>query len=307
MKIFIVIIQVLIVAGFAPLVSGIIRKLKNNMRMRRGPGILQPYYNIAKLFAKDEVVSENASWIFRAAPFIVLGASVFALSLVPVLDISANINQIGDIILIVFVLSLGRFFLALAGLDTGSAFGGMGSSREMFISSLAEPVMLISIFAVSIGLGSTNPSLMMHANHVRFSACLAAVSFFMIMIAETSRLPVDNQETHLELTMVHEAMVLEYSGRSLAFIELAAHIKQILFFTILANVILPVNLPVTEGSVLTVALGLAVYSAKILIIAGIIAVIEVSVAKMRLFRVVDYLSFGFALAVMSLVISAIGL
>ena len=273
-----IIVRFLLLILIAPLVSGVIRKIKNNIRMRRGVSIFQPYYNLAKLFAKDEVVSENSSWIFTIAPFIVLASYILALFFVPMSGIANPFNYVGDILVIIFLMALGRFFLALAGLDTGSAFGGMGSSREMFISSLVEPVIFVSIFAVC---GAHQP--------FRFSSIVAGIALVLAVIAETSRVPVDNQETHLELTMIHEAMVLEYSGRSLALLELAAHIKQIVFFTILATVVFPIWVP-----------------ANILVISAIIAVVEVSVAKMRLFRAVDYLSFALVLSVAALVISAVG-
>ena len=294
MKILIIIAQVFFFIAIAPLVSGIIRKVKNNIRMRKGPGILQPYYNLAKLFAKDEVVSENASWIFGVAPIIFFASSVCALLFLPLSNITNPFNYIGDLLAIIFLMALGRFFLALSGLDTGSAFGGMGSSREMFISSLVEPVVLVSLFAVSVNFASTNPGIIAAGHLVRFSSIIAAVSLLMATIAETSRIPVDNQETHLELTMIHEAMALEYSGRSLALVELASHIKQIIFFTIIANVVLPVG-----G-------GVIVYLAKIMIISVIISIVEVSIAKMRLFRAVDYITFALVAAMAALVISAAG-
>ena len=294
MKILIITGQAIFFIAIAPLVSGVIRKLKNNLRMRKGPGVFQPYYNLAKLFTKDEVIPENASWIFRAAPIILFSASVCALFFLPLSNITNPFNYIGDLLAIIFLLALGRFFLALSGLDTGSAFGGMGSSREMFISSLVEPVVLVSLFAVAANSLSTNPGVIASGHSLRFSSIVAAVSLFMATIAETSRIPVDNQETHLELTMIHEAMVLEYSGRSLALVELASHIKQIIFFTLLVNVALPV------GS------GIMAYLAKILIVSVIISVIEVSIAKMRLFRAVDYISFALVIAMAALVISAAG-
>ena len=291
MKILIIIVQVLFLVAIAPLLSGIIRKIKNNLRMRKGASILQPYYNLAKLFAKDEVISENSSWIFRLTPFIVFSAFVCALLFVPINTAANPFNYIGDLVLVIFLLSLGRFFLALAALDTGSAFGGMGSSREMFISSLVEPVIIVSIFAVAANFGSTNPSVIVSQHSIRFSSVVAGLALAMAIIAETSRVPVDNQETHLELTMIHEAMLLEYSGRSLALLELASHVKQILFFMILANILFPVGIP----------------AVKLLIICAAIAIVEVSVAKMRLFRAVDFLTFAFVLSIAALVISAVGL
>lgn len=294
MKIVIPIIQVVLMAAVAPLVSGFIRKIKNNLRMRKGAPVLQPYYNLAKLLKKDEVVSENSSWIFRITPFIVLSSVLAALLLIPFPGSRSSAGYMGDILLVIFMLSLGRFFLSLAGLDAGSSFGGMGSSRDMFISSLVEPVMLLSIFVVGANSGSTNPAVMAAQGPARLSGITASLAFFMAMMAETSRIPVDNQETHLELTMVHEAMILEYSGMRLAMIELAAHIKQILFFTILASVVLPFG-------------GIMLYPVKIIAISAAIGVIEVSFAKMRLFRVVDFVSFALALSIMAIVFSAVGL
>ena len=297
--------QTLFLVLFAPLVSGIIKKIKNNLRMRIGAGVLQPYYNLAKLFAKEEVVSYNASWIFRVTPFIVLASSISALLLVPAFVSRISLNSMGDLLLIVFVLALGRFFLALAGLDTGSAFGGMGSSREMFISSLIEPVAVMSIFVVSLNAHSTNPQIISSMPVMAFSSIIAATALFFVIIAETSRIPVDNQETHLELTMVHEAMVLEYSGRSLALIEMASYIKQIVFFSLIASVIFPWG--ISSGvSMNSFFISIGAYCLKITILCVFISVIEVSVAKMRLFRVVDFASIAFVLSILGVIISSMG-
>ncbi|OGS28129.1 MAG: hypothetical protein A2297_09580 [Elusimicrobia bacterium RIFOXYB2_FULL_48_7] len=301
MRTLIIISQTLLLIALAPLLSGVIRKIKNNIRMRKGPGILQPYYNFFKLLSKDEVISENTSWLFRAAPYVVLSSTVAALLLVPAAPFGFGMDLMGDFIVVVFLLALGRFFIALAGLDAGSAFGGMGSSREMFLSSLVEPVMLLAVFTVSINSGSTNLSAVYSAPYLRLSSLIAGVALFIAAIAETSRIPVDNQETHLELTMVHEAMVLEYSGKSLALIELASHIKQIIFFTLIANILFP------AGAMLAgPALNLVLFFIKLLSICAIVAIIEVSIAKMRLFRVVDFLSFGFVISVVALLVSVMG-
>ena len=302
MKTLIIIIQSLLIIAISPLISGIIRKIKNNLRMRKGPGIFQPYYNMFKLFHKEEVISENVSWIFHAAPFIVLSSTVAVLLLVPVIVPEWSLNFMGDFLLIIFLLGLGRFFLALAGLDTGSAFGGMGSSREMFISSFVEPIVLIAVFAVAVKSGSTNMSSISGIKMVYLSSVVAAVALFFVTIAETSRLPVDNQETHLELTMIHEAMVLEYSGRSLAMIELASHIKQIVFFTIITNILFPLGMLPDISPVMSIV----IYILKILGICVIISVIEVSIAKLRLFRVTDFLAFGFILSFISMIVAVMG-
>lgn len=292
MKTTAVLLQTLIIIAGAPLISGVIRKIKNNMRMRRGAGVLQPYYNMLKLFRKEEVVSANTSWIFAAAPYVVLSSVVAALLLVPVVRSGPAMGSMGDMLAVIFLLALGRFFIALAGLDAGSAFGGMGSSREMFISSIVEPVVLLVFFAVSIQRGSTGFSAGNAFSGLTASSFIATAALLLVILAETSRIPVDNQETHLELTMVHEAMVLEYSGRSLALIELAAHIKQAMFFVLAAGLIFPS--------------GLAALLLKIAVIGAGIAVLEVSTAKMRLFRVVDFFGFGLVLACIAMIAAVLG-
>lgn len=272
-------VEIVFFAAAAPLLSGIITKIKNNIRFRRGPGIFQPYFNLVKLFSKEEVVSEHSSWIFRAAPYIVFAGAMTALVLVP-------FNLAGDLIAIIFLFSLGRFFLALSGLDAASAFGGMGSSREMFISSLAEPVAILSIFAVYLNFNQPYG--------MNVSIIMAMTALFMVSLAETARIPIDNQETHLELTMVHEAMVLEYSGRSLGLIEIASYIKQLVFFLIISLVVLPgFN-------------GLVYIAIKLLALCLLTALTEVSLAKMRLFRVVDFFSFAGILAVIGLIFMVLG-
>jgi len=304
MHILALIIQFVLVCLAAPLVSGIITKIKNNLRMRKGPPVLQPYYNIVKLLSKDEVVSETASWIFRAAPVVGLSSSLTALALVPAV-IAGNPGALaGDFLAIIFIFSLGRFFTALAGLDAGSPFGGMGSSREMFIASLAEPCACLAVFGLFLQSGSTNPELLGVYPHI--ATILAALCLMMVIIAETSRLPIDNQETHLELTMIHEAMCLEYSGRGLAFIEIGSYIKQIVWFSLLAYILFPSAVAVSAG---TGALGLAIliYAAKITGLAAVVAVLEVLIAKMRLFRVVDYFGFSIVFGVLAAISSLMGI
>ncbi len=290
MKTALILIQILLLIAVSPLVSGIIRKIKNNIRMRKGASVFQPYYNLAKLFGKEEVVSDTTSWIFKAAPFVVLASSVCALSLVPVFASTLSFSNMGDFLAIIFILALGRFFIALAGLDAGSAFGGMGSSREMFISTFVEPVALLSVFAVSLNAGSTNLAAVSAPTGLKLSSIIASLSLFVVTIAETSRIPVDNQETHLELTMIHEAMVLEYSGKSLALIELASHIKQVLFFSLIAAVVIP------WGD----------FALKMAAVIAAVSLLEVSIAKMRLFRAVDLLSFAFVISIMAVIVSAAG-
>jgi len=273
--------------------------------MRQGPGVLQPYYNLIKLFGKEEVVSANTSWIFTVTPYVVLVSSVLALLLVPVFVSNVSLNYMGDFLLIIFILALGRFFLALAGLDAGSSFGGMGSSREMFISSFVEPVVVMVIFVVALNAHSTGLQVISAVPVLSLPLIIAATAMMFVIIAETSRIPVDNQETHLELTMVHEAMVLEYSGRSLALIELAAHVKQIVFFSLIASVILPFGIA-RDIAPMPLLASFIYYGLKIMALTVIISVIEISMAKMRLFRVIDFLNIAFVLSVLGIVILAMG-
>jgi formate hydrogenlyase subunit 4 len=297
-------IQLILLVIFAPLVSGFIAKIKNNLRMKKGAPVFQPYYDLGKLFLKSEVVSETASWIFRAAPFIALAATVSALSLTAAVVSGSPASFAGEFLAIIFILALARFFIALAGLDAGSPFGGMGSSREMFVSSLAEPAACLAVFALSLQPASTNPEFLGMANGLRLANILAAFSLFMVLIAETSRLPVDNQETHLELTMIHEAMVLEYSGRSLALIGLAGYLKQMIWLTLLGQIIFPTTTGLTAGFIPLAGAGL-IFILKTLVIAGVIAVMEIRIAKMRLFRVLDYFGFAVVLGILATVAAII--
>ena len=305
MKIPLILLQLFFFIAAAPLLSGLITKIKNNIRMRKGQSVFQPYYNLGKLFSKGEVVSETASWIFRVAPFVMLASTLAAAMLIPIFIFSSPAVHMGDFLALVFILALGRFFLALSALDTGSSFGGMGSSREMFISSLVEPALLLVVFATALQFGSTDISAFSGAHPVPVSSLVAALALFLVTIAETSRIPVDNQETHLELTMVHEAMVLEYSGRSLALIEMAAYIKQMIFFYLIAQIVFPIGLPAFGNLPKMFFWGLW-YLVRIIIICISAALVEVTVAKMRLFRVVDFLGFAFVLGAIACVCAIIG-
>ncbi|MDD5096989.1 MAG: NADH-quinone oxidoreductase subunit H [Candidatus Omnitrophica bacterium] len=305
MRIILILLQLGFFIALAPLLSGLIAKIKNNLRMRKGQSVLQPYYNLIKLYFKNEVISETASGIFRVTPFIVISSVLTVALLIPVFVFASPLDQAGDFLAVIFIFALSRFFLALAALDTGSAFGGMGSSREMFISSLAEPALCLVAFSLFLQFGSTNLLAFSGMHAVSVSSLVAAIALFLVSIAETSRVPVDNQETHLELTMVHEAMLLEYSGRSLALIELAAHLKQMIWFFLIAQIIFPItvlNLANLSGLFYW---GLW-YLARIFIIVIAMAIVEVSVAKMRLFRVADFLGFAFVLGIIASICAILG-
>ncbi len=284
MKIFLMLFQALLGIAAAPFAGGLIKKLKNNIRMRKGAPLLQPYHNIIKLMRKNETISKDASYIFTAAPYIHLTTAIAAVFLVPSFFPPLHVNGLGDVFVIIFLLALGRFFMALAGLDTGSTFGGMGSSREMFLSSLAEPAMLVSVFAASLAAGSTGINALVAAGTFKISLICSGLAFYLVLLAETARVPVDNQETHLELTMIHEAMLLEYSGKSLALIELAGYLKQFILISMLVYFFIPFGT------------GPVFYIAKFLAVCAGTAILEVTIAKMRLFRAVDYLIFSFMIS-----------
>jgi formate hydrogenlyase subunit 4 len=297
--------QAFLLLALAPLVSGCIRSWKAKLQNRRGSPVWQPYLDLAKFLRKDMVISEHASWIFRAMPYVLFISTLLAGLMVPLVSVQAPLSLFGDALALVGLLALGRFFLALAGLDPASAFGGMGSSREMTISAIAEPALMLAIFTVAINAGSTNLSQMLAAAQgptwrlLNPAHVLAFVALFIVLLAETGRIPVDNPATHLELTMIHEAMILEYSGRYLALIEWSAAIKQLVLMALLVNVFFPVGMAATLTAP---ALGLSFLwlAGKLLAVAGAVVLVETTNAKLRLFRVPDLLSTAFILATLAL-------
>ncbi|HEX5550466.1 MAG TPA: NADH-quinone oxidoreductase subunit H [Nitrospira sp.] len=305
--IILVVAQTIILLAVSPFIVGLIRKVKARLQVRRGASVFQPYADLAKLFRKQPVVSTTTSWIFTATPYIVFASTLAAGLLVPVFLSSTPLNFAGNIIALVYLLALGTFFLMLAGLDAGSAFGGMGSSREAIVASLTEPAMILSIFAIALTAGSTNLSTIVHKTALLEGIVIdptphlmALAALFIVAIAETGRVPVDNPATHLELTMIHEAMILEYSGRYLALVEWAAGLKLVVFLTLIANVFAPWGIATTlEPTAL--GIGLATYLLKVSALAVLIGVLESMFAKLRLFRVTDLLGVAFILALLGLV------
>jgi formate hydrogenlyase subunit 4 len=295
--------QLCLLLAIAPLVTGVIRALKARMQTRRGPGILQPYRDLYKLFRKGMVIPETASWIFVATPWIVFFSTVLAGLMIPMVAAEAPLGLFGGVLA---VIGLGRFFLALSGLDTGSSFGGLGSSREMTISALAEPAMMLAIFTVAIGAGSTSLTQIAGAaigQNWRFLApaqMFAFAALALVLIAETGRIPVDNPDTHLELTMIHEAMILEYSGPYLALVEWAASIKQLVLMTLLINCFWPIGLQPTWFGFGALQ-GIAWLLAKLLFLSCAIVLIETVNAKTRLFRVPELLAVAFTLGSLALI------
>jgi formate hydrogenlyase subunit 4 len=297
-------VQPLVALAHAPALVGFIRWLKARLQSRRGAPVWQPYFELWKLFGKEAVVSHTASWLFRATPFVVFGTSVIVASLVPLVIVPPGPLVVGDVFAAVYLLLLGTFFLALAGLDTGSPFGGMGASREMTVVALTEPTVALSIVALALNAGSTNFSQIVARTIAEPAAALgpghllAFAALFVVTLAETGRLPVDNPSTHLELTMIHEAMVLEYSGPYLALIEWGAALKLLVFLALAANLFMPWGIAFSVAPVALV-IGLVSVIVKLGALAVAIAVLETRVAKLRLFRVPELLSASFVLALLA--------
>lgn len=286
--------QMLLVLLLAPLLTGFVRKVKARLLRRRGPPLVQPYRDLLRLLRKEVILADNASWLFRAIPYLVFATTWVAAALVPTFAAGLQFSWSADLIAIIALLGSARFFLALAGMDVGTSFGGIGSSREVMIATLSEPAMIMIVFTLALLAGSTQLSnvagfMLSSAVGVRVSLALALVALVMVAIAENARIPIDNPATHLELTMVHEAMVLEYSGRHLAMIELAAALKLLLYISLIGCVFVPWGLALPgAGAGAQVAGGLA-YIAKLAVGGFLLALFETSIAKMRVFRVPDFL------------------
>lgn len=299
-------IQILLVPLLAPLGIGVINKLKAKLQKRRGAPIMQPYRNLFKLFHKDEVISDSASWIFRVAPFVTFGVTLVAGASIPLFSALLH-NPTSDLLALVYLLALGTFFLALAGMDPGSAFGGFGSSREMTLTAIAEAVLVLSVLPLVVLYGTTNLTTIAatgldgRLGDVLVPVCLAFSGFMVALLAETKRYPFDNPDTHLELTMVHEAMLLEYSGKRLALMEWAAANKLFILVALSVNLFFPFGLAQTAGlAAIAAAIGLLVL--KMLTVYIGIALLESLVPKLRFFRL-SHLLFG----ALILNVTAIGL
>jgi formate hydrogenlyase subunit 4 len=297
-------LQMVLVLLVAPLMLGISRKVKARLLCRVGASVFQPYRDLWKLMHKEAVMAHNASWFHRAAPYLLFATTWVAAALIPTYATGLIFSWSADIIAIVALLGTGRFALALAGMDVGTSFGGLGSSREMMIASLAEPAMLLVVFAVALIAGTTQLSSiadhMMHGSvGLRVSLGLGLFALVFIAIAENARIPIDNPATHLELTMVHEAMVLEYSGRHLAMIEAAAALKLTLYFSLLVCLFLPFGMATGEKTFAAVAIGIVAYLVKISVLAALLPIGETAVAKMRVFRYPVFLGSAFATAALA--------
>lgn len=296
--------QLALVLLLAPLLTGYVRKVKSRLLRREGPQIIQPYRDLLKLLRKEVVLAENASWLFRVAPYLIFATTWVAAALVPTFATGLVFSPAVDLIAIVALLGSARFMLALAGLDVGTSFGGIGSSREMMISSLAEPAMLMVAFTLSLLAGSTQLSsvatyMQSTAVGLRVSLALSLVGLIMVAIAENARIPIDNPATHLELTMVHEAMILEYSGRHLAVIEAAASLKLLLYLSLILCLFAPWGVAIAGQGFASYGLALLIYVVKLAMGGFLLAVFETAVAKMRVFRVSDFLGVSLMLGLLA--------
>ena len=300
-----VLLQTALLLALAPLWNGIVSALKARLQMRRGAPLLQRYRDLARLARKETVLSEDASPLARVAPYAVLGAAVAICTWTPVLSTHAGLGFAGDLVMTVALFAFMRVLLALLALEAGTTFGGMAASRHLALSALAEPALMIAVFTLAIAARSTDlarisaaivatPNAWISPSHL-----LALTAMWIVVVSETGRVPVDNPATHLELTMIHEGLVLDVSGHHLALLEWAAAVRQLLLLTLVANLFLPWGI---AESLAPAALGVALlaWCAKLLLFAIVIAVTESVTAKMRLFRVPEFLGMAFLLALLAL-------
>lgn len=306
MEIGLIILQAFFVLAISPLIMGWLNNCRSWLLNKSAPGVLQPYRNLRKLFQKEGLMAHHASIIYRAAPYIRMGCMVFAAMVIPIFSMKFPLSNAADLIALVGIFSFSRFFLALAGMDIGTAFGSLGSRREMFVSFLAEPCLLMIFFGVSLLSNSTSlvtvsTFLITHPMQIYPSLIFMFIAFLIVMLAENSRLPVDNPSTHLELTMIHEAMILEYSGRHLALIQWSSDIKFVLYSLIGISIFLPWGIPIIVTP-LSFCMGAIFCVLKLTLGATVLALLEITMAKLRIFRVTEFLSIGFLLAVLGILV-----
>jgi formate hydrogenlyase subunit 4 len=299
--------QMTLVLALSPLLTGLVRKVKARLQCRRGASVWQPYRDLRRLMGKEVVLADNASWLFRVAPYFIFATTWVAAALVPTFATGLLFSWSGDLIVITALLGSARFALALAGMDIGTSFGGIGASREVMIASLAEPAMMMIVFCVAIIAGSTQLStiageMQTGAVGLRVSLALALVALVIVAVAENGRVPVDNPATHLELTMVHEAMVLEYSGRHLAMIELASAVKLLLYISVIGCIFLPFGLVAGPARLPAYPIGVAAWLGKLAGAGVLLAILETSIAKMRVFRVPNFLGAALMLGLLGVLL-----
>jgi formate hydrogenlyase subunit 4 len=296
--------QMFLVLLLAPLLTGCVRKVKARLQRRRGASVWQPYRDIRRLLGKEAVLADDASWLFRIVPYLIFAVTWVAAALVPTFATGLMFSWSGDLIVITALLGTARFLQAMAALDVGTSFGGIGASREVMFASLAEPALIMAVFSVALIAGSTQLStiadyMLSGQAGLRVSLALALVAFVIVAIAENARIPVDNPSTHLELTMVHEAMVLEYSGRHLAMIDLAASLKLLLYISLIACLFCPFGMTLGHQGLPLYLLGGVAYLGKLAVAATLLATFETSIAKMRVFRVPGFIGVALMLSLLA--------
>ena len=296
--------QMMLVLILAPLLLGYTRKLKARLLRRQGPPVLQPYRDLLRLIRKEAVLADNASWLFRSGPYLIFAATWVAAALVPTFAVQLQFSWTADLIALTALIGSSRFFLALVGMDVGTSFGGIGSSREVMIASFAEPAMLMIVFTLALVAGSTQLSTMAAymlsgEEGLRVSLGLALLALIIVAIAENARIPIDNPATHLELTMVHEAMVLEYSGRHLALIDLSSELKLLLYISLVGCLFAPWGIAGPDASAQALAIGVVIYIVKLAVGGVLLAVFETAIAKMRVFRVPAFLGAALMLGLLA--------
>ena len=297
-------LQILLIPALSPFFIGVTRRLKARFQNRHGASVFQPYRDFWKLFHKDEIISEDASWIFRVAPYLIFAVTLVIGASIPLVSTALSNTLTGDLLVVVYLIALGTFFLALAGIDTGSAFGGFGSSREMMVAALTEGGLVLSLLTLALISKSANlTAISANIGSLSFQSftpiILAFISFSIALLAETCRYPFDNPSTHLELTMIHEAMILEYSGKRLALMEWASANKYLIFIALGANLFFPRGIA-DSLDIIPVMLALVLLAGKSLLFCVAIAVIESSIAKLRIFRLPDLLFTSFVISVIAI-------
>ncbi len=300
-------VQIGAVTVGAPLVVGLTRQVRARWEGRVGGGILQPWRDIIKQLGKQQITPLGTTVVFAAAPAVVAGSVLLIAAIAPLVATGSPLDSSADLFAVVGLLFVGTVALTLAGIDTGTSFGGMGASREITIAALVEPTILLAVFALSIPAGSANLSALVantstHPEQVvSLAAVLAFAALVVVIVAETGRLPVDNPATHLELTMVHEAMILEYAGPRLALVEWAAGMRLTVLLALLANLFVPWGIAGSRPGAIEIVVGVVAVMTKVAVLAGLLATVEVFIAKLRLFRVPELLAGSFLLALLAVV------
>ena len=299
----------LVVLG-GPLLLGLMRVVRSRLEGRDGPPVSQPWRDIAKLARKQRTRPAESSWIFSAAPLVLVATAATVAALAPLATLAPPLATSTDFIAVIFVLLVGSVALALAALDTGTAFGGMGASRALTVGALVEPALLVAVLALSLPLHSTNLiAIVAHGSRhasvlVGPSHLLALSSFIVVILAESGRLPVDNPATHLELTMIYEALILEYSGPDLALVTLGESMRLAIWLGLFVNLVAPVGVA-THAGALALVVGVIAVAFKVALVGVVVAVFEVTTAKLRLFRLPELLAGGFILALLGVVTGAV--